>query len=53
MKKVFILLTMMAMTIGCFAQATKGYHGFADLGYTIGVGDYEFGRFVHLIFSIS
>lgn len=45
MKKVFLFIAMMAMTIGCFAQTTKGYHGFADLGYTIGVGDYEFGRF--------
>lgn len=22
-----------------------GYHGFVDLGYTFGIGDYEFGRF--------
>ena len=23
---------------------SKGYRGFVDLGYTIGVGDYKFGR---------
>jgi hypothetical protein len=23
----------------------EGYHGFVDFGYTLGVGDYEFGRF--------
>lgn len=29
-----------------FAQEQgKGYRGFAELGYGIGVGDYEFGRF--------
>ena len=23
----------------------EGYHGFVDLGYTLGIGDYKFGRF--------
>lgn len=45
MKKIFILLTVLITAAGCFAQSGKGYHGFADLGYTIGVGDYDFGRF--------
>lgn len=45
MKKVFLLLSMAFMVIGCFAQSSNGYRGFADLGYTIGVGDYDFGRF--------
>lgn len=36
---------MAFMVIGCFAQSSNGYRGFADLGYTIGVGDYDFGRF--------
>lgn len=45
MKKIFFLLAMIMVSTGCFAQSTKGYHGFADLGYTIGVGDYDFGRF--------
>lgn len=35
---------MVMAATGCLAQSGKGYHGFADLGYTIGVGDYDFGR---------
>lgn len=32
--------------LGLSAQDfTQGYRGFADLGYTIGVADYDFGRF--------
>ena len=45
MKKIFFLLAMIMVSAGCFAQSSKGYHGFADLGYTIGVGDYDLGRF--------
>ncbi|MDE6393180.1 MAG: hypothetical protein K2L59_07945 [Muribaculaceae bacterium] len=45
MKKIFLLFSVVFMTFGCFAQINKGYRGFADLGYTIGVGDYDFGRF--------
>lgn len=45
MKKIFLLLTMVLASMGCFAQTNSGYRGFADLGYTIGVGDYDFGRF--------
>lgn len=45
MKKIFLLFAMMTAFIGCFAQTNSGYRGFADLGYTIGVGDYDFGRF--------
>lgn len=37
MKKIFFLLAMIMVSAGCFAQSSKGYHGFADLGYTIGV----------------
>ena len=44
MKKILLLMAMIVSTIGCFAQTNSGYRGFADLGYTIGVGDYDFGR---------
>lgn len=43
MKRIFFL--MLAVMTFCLAHAQSGYRGFADLGYTIGVGDYEFGRF--------
>lgn len=47
MKKVLILLTVLFASMSVKAQDdfNSGYRGFADLGYTIGVGDYEFGRF--------
>jgi hypothetical protein len=49
MKKLFLFFALMSVfTLGMSAQGTStftnGYRGFADLGYTIGVGDYEFGR---------
>ena len=46
MKKVLILLCVLVAGFSAMAQDNyRGYRGFADLGYTIGVGDYEFGRF--------
>ena len=46
MKKLLLTLVMALVTLGLSAQDfTQGYRGFADLGYTIGVGDYDFGRF--------
>lgn len=46
MKKFLILLTVLLACMKVYAQDDfiSGYRGFADLGYTIGVGDYEFGR---------
>lgn len=47
MKKVLFMLCVIIAGFTAKAQDdfTHGYRGFADLGYTIGVGDYEFGRF--------
>ena len=47
MKKVLLLLAVLLTSMSVKAQDdfNSGYRGFADLGYTIGVGDYEFGRF--------
>lgn len=46
MKKIFLLLGVLLTTLSSFGQEqSKGYRGFAELGYGIGVGDYEFGRF--------
>lgn len=47
MKKVMFLLCALLASATVSAQDSfqKGYRGYADLGYTIGVGDYEFGRF--------
>lgn len=46
MKKALLLLCVLFAGIAAKAQDNySGYRGFADLGYTIGVGDYEFGRF--------
>lgn len=47
MKKALLLLLLTVISISVKAQDdfTRGYRGYADLGYTIGVGDYEFGRF--------
>ncbi len=48
MKKIFIILAICCTLLSANAQDNTfggGYRGFADLGYTIGVGDYEFGRF--------
>lgn len=43
MKKILLILTVIMATFSSSAQS--GYRGFADLGYTFGVGDYPFGRF--------
>lgn len=48
MKKIFLIIMMVVTTLVMKAQDNTfggGYRGFADLGYTIGVGDYNFGRF--------
>lgn len=47
MKKIIILMCVLLGGLSVKAQDdfTKGYRGYADLGYTIGVGDYQFGRF--------
>ena len=48
MRKIsFVLAAIMAITLNCNAQSRSngGYKGFIDVGYSLGVGDYEFGRF--------
>ena len=47
MRKIsFVLAAIMAIALNCNAQSSNGcYRGFIDAGYSIGVGDYEFGRF--------
>lgn len=48
MKKTLVIAAIAAMlTAGAQAQNTSSncYRGFVDAGYSIGVGDYEFGRF--------
>lgn len=46
MKKILLFLAVVMVSVAASAQEQdKGYRGFADLGYGIGVGDYEFGRF--------
>ena len=45
-KKSFILAVIMVIALNCNAQSSSGcYRGFIDAGYSIGVGDYKFGRF--------
>ncbi|MCD8569856.1 MAG: type II secretion system F family protein [Geovibrio sp.] len=45
-KTSFVLAAIMAIALNCNAQSSNGcYRGFIDAGYSIGVGDYEFGRF--------
>jgi hypothetical protein len=46
-KLVLSLFVLCSMTQSIMAQNESGqcYRGFADAGYTIGIGDYEFGRF--------
>ena len=45
MRKIsFILAAIMAIMLNCNAQSSYGcYRSFIDAGYSIGVGDYEFG----------
>lgn len=48
MKKILLVLISVLSFASIKAEDnffSKGYRGFADLGYTIGVGDYKFGRF--------
>ncbi len=47
MKKVFLLSALLFSVIGLNAQniARNCYRGYIDAGYSIGVGDYDFGRF--------
>lgn len=47
MKKVFILAVMLLFSIGSIAQNTAKncYRGYVDAGYSVGIGDYDFGRF--------
>ena len=48
MKKFLLLFAMLLTFAASQAQDNTfrhGYRGYADLGYTIGVGDYDFGRF--------
>ncbi len=47
MKKLLSLLALVLCVTTVQAQntASQCYRGFADAGYTIGVGDYDFGRF--------
>lgn len=47
MKKILLLLSLCIVSLSSFAHDdfNNGYRGYADLGYTIGIGDYKFGRF--------
>ena len=47
MKRTFALATLLSIALIANAQNILGncYRGFVDAGYSIGVGDYEFGRF--------
>ena len=46
-KKAIFLAACMAIALCSNAQSRSngGYKGFIDVGYSLGVGDYEFGRF--------
>lgn len=47
MKRLFLFIAMAIAVALSYAQDNTyggGYRGFADLGYTFGVGDYDFGR---------
>ena len=48
MKKIYLfLIVICSFALSANAQNVSGkcYRGFADLGYTIGLGDYKMGRF--------
>ena len=47
MKKYLLILTVLLASQVLYAQNKAGgsYRGFVDGGYTIGIGDYDFGRF--------
>lgn len=47
MRKVFLLFALLFAVISSNAQNTAKncYRGFVDAGYSVGIGDYDFGRF--------
>ena len=47
MRKVILLFALLLSAIGSNAQNTAKncYRGFVDAGYSVGIGDYDFGRF--------
>ena len=47
MKKILLMITVAIISLTASAQNTAGncYRGFADAGYTFGIGDYDMGRF--------
>lgn len=47
MRKVLSLAVLLLSVIGALAQNTSknSYRGYVDAGYSVGVGDYDFGRF--------
>lgn len=47
MKKVYLLSALLLSVIGSNAQniSKNCYRGFVDAGYSVGIGDYDFGRF--------
>ena len=46
MKKIILFLAVVLAAFTTYAQEqSKGYRGFAEVGYGIGVGDYDFGCF--------
>lgn len=47
MRKVLSLAVLLLSVIGALAQNTSKncYRGYVDAGYSVGVGDYDFGRF--------
>ncbi len=47
MRKVILLFALLLSAIGSNAQNTAKncYRGYVDAGYSVGIGDYDFGRF--------
>lgn len=47
MRKILLLAALFSAVLGANAQNTSRncYRGYVDAGYSIGVGDYDFGRF--------
>ena len=54
MKKIAILLAAtMAFAINSNAQSMQsGYKGHVEAGYSVGIGDYDFGRFLDVIYRV-
>ena len=45
-KKLFLIAVLLLISMPMSGQGlSKGYRGFVDIGYTIGVGDFDNGRF--------